>query len=76
MVNPTKNSRLEKAKEIANNPSSYKVCEGCESIVAFSVVTCPNCHSYRYDQSPDRVIDQALALGAREQQSVTVDDMY
>ncbi len=67
--------RLEKAKKIASNPVDYKVCEGCDSIVGCDVVICPNCHSYRFDDTPSRVIDQALELGSREQRSVTVEDL-
>lgn len=67
--------RLMKAREIASNPSSYKVCEGCDSIVGFSVAVCPNCHAYRFDESVTRVVDQALYLGSRAQTSVTVQDM-
>ncbi|MGJ8678018.1 MAG: hypothetical protein ACSHX0_10915 [Akkermansiaceae bacterium] len=68
-------SRIEKAKEIANNPSNYKVCEGCDSIVGSGTIICPNCHGYRFDSEPDRVIDQAVFLGAREQTSVTAEDL-
>src|SRR6188474_1640278 len=50
----------------AANPTGYKVCEGCDSIVGSGVALCPNCHSYRFDASPDRVILQARILGSRE----------
>lgn len=68
-------SREAKAARIAANPSAYKVCEGCDSIVGSGVVLCPNCHSYRFDASPDSVRRQALALGSREQTSVTAGDL-
>ena len=67
--------RLAKAKEIASNPAEYQVCEGCESIVGLSTVVCPNCHSYRFDGSSARVVDQALLLGSREKRSVTAEDL-
>jgi len=76
MAPTVNNDRLEKAKEIANNPTIYKVCEGCDSIVGLGTAVCPNCHAYRFDDSAERVIDQAVALGSREQQSVTADDLY
>ena len=75
MKEPINNERLKKAQEIASNPSSYKVCEGCDSIVGSGAVTCPNCHGYRFDTEPGRVVDQAIFLGARKQTSVTVEDM-
>ena len=67
--------RSRKAQEIINAPERYKMCEGCESIVAERVSTCPNCHGYRFDASAERVIDQARALGGREQTSVLAEDL-
>jgi hypothetical protein len=68
-------SRQDKARKIAANAASYKVCEGCDSIVGIRTVLCPNCHSFRFDESPLRVISQAQLLGAREQNSVTSSDL-
>lgn len=68
-------SRAATAAKIVANPSGYKVCEGCDSIVGSGAAMCPNCHSYRFENSPDRVIHQARVLGAREQTTVTVDDL-
>jgi len=68
-------SRQAKAAKIAANPFSYKVCEGCDSIVGSGTVLCPNCHSYRFDDRPQRVVEQAELLGSREQTSVTHSDL-
>lgn len=68
-------SRQAKAAKIAAHPANYKVCEGCDSIVGAGAVLCPNCHSYRFDASAERVIQQAQALGSREQTSVTAGDL-
>ena len=68
-------ARIDKAKEIANNPADYKVCEGCDSIVGSETVLCPNCHGYRFDDGASRVVDQAVWLGCREQTSVTAQDL-
>jgi hypothetical protein len=68
-------TRAATAAKIAANPSGYKVCEGCDSIVGSGAALCPNCHSYRFDGSPARVILQARVLGAREQTTVTADDL-
>lgn len=67
--------RMKKAKEIAANPTGFKVCEGCDSIVASSASVCSNCHAYRFDESPSRVVDQAIYLGARKKTSVTTSDL-
>ncbi|TAE92379.1 MAG: hypothetical protein EAZ81_03215 [Verrucomicrobia bacterium] len=68
-------SRQDKARKIAASATSYKVCEGCDSIVSLKTVLCPNCHSFRFDASPTRVIAQAQLLGSREQNSVTASDL-
>ena len=67
--------RAKKAREIAANAERYKVCEGCESIVAERVVNCPNCHGYRFDAAAERVVTQAELLGNREQTSVVAEDL-
>lgn len=67
--------RAATAAKIAANPIGYKVCEGCDSIVGSNTVLCPNCHSFRFESSPQRVVEQARMLGAREQKSVTAEDL-
>ncbi len=56
--------RFEKAQMIASNPLEYQVCEGCESIVGSGTILCPNCHGYRFDGDPIRVVDQAQTSAA------------
>lgn len=75
MPDPQSPSRAATAAKIIANPSAYKVCEGCDSIVGVGAALCPNCHSFRFDATPERVILQAKILGAREQTSVTADDL-
>ena len=67
--------RAARARKIVETPQNYKVCEGCDSVVAERVVTCPNCHGYRFDESPERVVEQANLLASRPQQSVTSTDL-
>ncbi len=67
--------RAKRAAEIIEKPNLYKVCEGCESIVALQANTCSNCHSYRFDVDPERVVTQAKLLGSRSQTSVRPDDL-
>ena len=68
-------NRAAAAAKIANNPAGYKVCEGCDSIVGSGAALCPNCHSYRFDAAPERVVLQAKILGSREQTSETANDL-
>lgn len=72
---PSSPDRSEAAARIAENPSGYKVCEGCDSIVGSGAAICPNCHSFRFDGERERVVMQARILGAREQTSVTAEDL-
>lgn len=72
---PGDGERMARARRIASNPGAYKVCEGCDSIVGAAAVMCPNCHSYRFDADSGRIVDQALKIGAREQRSVTAEDL-
>lgn len=74
MANPPP-SRAEAAAKIAACPSSYKVCEGCDSIIGAAAALCPNCHSFRFDGSSSRVVAQAKLLGSREQTTVTAADL-
>ncbi len=67
--------RAARAEKIIAAPGKFKVCEGCDSIVTERVVNCPNCHGYRFDESPERVIEQARLLASRPQQSVTAWDL-
>lgn len=75
MSHPPIPDRAATAAKIAANPAGYKVCEGCDSIVASATNLCPNCHSFRFECSPEQVIRQARILGAREQRSVTAKDL-
>jgi hypothetical protein len=75
MTEPSPPNRAAAAAKIAANPAGYKVCEGCDSIVGSGTAICPNCHSYRFDNSPERVTLQARLLGSREQRSVTASDL-
>jgi rRNA maturation endonuclease Nob1 len=68
--NETLAARAERAAQIARQPELYKVCEGCESIVVTEASTCPNCHGYRFDPDPERVISQAEVLGKRLPKSI------
>ncbi len=67
--------RARRAEQIAKNPAKFKVCEGCDSIVGHGADTCPNCHGYRFNESPERVVEQARILGSRPQSSVRPEDM-
>lgn len=67
--------RAARAVKIIAAPGNFKVCEGCDSIVTARVVNCPNCHGYRFDESPERVVEQARVLATRPQQSVTAQDL-
>lgn len=68
-------SRKEMATLIINDPSAFKVCEGCGSIVSRQTSICPNCNAYRFDTKEECVVEQAILLASREQRSVTPEDI-
>lgn len=68
-------SRLDKAKQIIEQPENFKVCEACGSIVTRTTMVCPNCNAYRFDSNPEYVAEQAVLLASRAQRSVTLEDM-
>jgi hypothetical protein len=74
-LDPALREREKRARRIVRNPSQYKVCGGCDSIVAAKVHICPNCHSYRFEDDKQMVIDQAHTLSRREQHSVVSEDL-
>ena len=67
--------RAKKAARIVRHPERYKICEGCDSIVAQRVPTCPNCYGYRFNEERQAVVGQARLLGSRAQTSVAAEDM-
>ena len=73
---PTLIERAKRARRITRNPKQYKVCCGCDSIVAAKVNLCPNCHSYRFETDLSYVVKQAKALSQREQQTVLSEDLF
>ena len=74
-LSPTLSARARQAAEIVGKPQSYKICEGCDSIVTRRVAICPNCSGYRFNKGRQAIIDQARLLGSREQTGVTAQDM-
>jgi len=74
-TNDSLNERARRADKIVRNPGKYKICAGCDSIVAQKVAICPNCHSYRFEGNRDSVVAQARALGQRHAQSVILSDL-
>ena len=67
--------RAQKAHKIIKNPRKYKICSGCESIVAQKVTICPNCHAYSFISDESMVVAQAHELGKREAKSVLSADL-
>jgi uncharacterized paraquat-inducible protein A len=67
--------RAARAEKIITAPQEYKICEGCDSIVKARVASCPNCHGYRFDESPESVVEHARVLASRPQRTVTAQDL-
>lgn len=75
MVTDHMAERAARAQVIIENAANYKICEGCDSIVAARVTSCPSCHGYRFNEDVDDVIEHAGELASRPQTSVTASDM-
>jgi uncharacterized paraquat-inducible protein A len=67
--------RAARAEKIIAEPQNFKICEGCDSIVATRVNSCPNCHSYRFNDDQQEIIAHARLLASRPQTSVTSSDL-
>ena len=77
MQSPTESieDRARQADKIVKNPTQYKICEGCDSIVLARAATCPNCASYRFEEESTKVITQARILGMRQRTAVLASDL-
>lgn len=72
---PHLEDRAKKAERIIAEPAKFKICEGCDSIVAARVTVCPNCFGYRFDPDAEAIIAQARLLATRARTSVIADDL-
>jgi hypothetical protein len=75
MSAPEPSDRARQAAKILEHPADYKVCEGCGSIVTVRTVSCPSCHAYAFNDSAERVTEQARLLARRSASSVLSSDM-
>ncbi|MEM7147799.1 MAG: hypothetical protein AAF591_22040 [Verrucomicrobiota bacterium] len=66
--------RAHRADQIIREPKAFKICFGCDSIVAAEVTLCPNCHAYRFETEEKLIVAQAKLLGSREKQTVLASD--
>jgi RNA polymerase subunit RPABC4/transcription elongation factor Spt4 len=67
--------RAKQAEKITQNPSRYKVCSGCDSIVVATAASCPSCHAYRFITDGEIVKTTARNLAKRERKSVLTSDL-
>ena len=63
--------RKEIATTVAQDPSSYKICLVCGSLVDRHADTCPDCMAYRFDEDLEHILNRAIDLGAKPWQTVT-----
>lgn len=67
--------RREIATTVANDPTSYKLCEVCGAIVDKEAPSCPDCYAYRFDTNTSHVADAALDLAVKPRQTVSHFDL-
>lgn len=68
-------SRKRQARMIAERPGDFKVCVGCDGVIAMRCNICPHCHSYRYEKDAEFVADHAMKIASHPQESVTKEDL-
>ncbi len=68
--------RQRRASLIIKEPSKYKLCECCESIVDTTLALCSVCNGYRFDTDAARICAHAKVLGNRERLSVAKSDLF
>lgn len=54
------------AARIVRNPTKFKVCCKCDSLLHASSGLCPQCHGYRFETEPGLVQAQARLLSERD----------
>lgn len=59
MIQRLEQALTEVCERIVAEPHKFKVCEGCERILATAAPICPLCKSYRFDSTSERVQAQA-----------------
>lgn len=67
--------RLRAASQIAAEPHEYKLCIACGSIAKRRAFTCPVCHSYAFEDDPEKVKAQAQYLAVNKPSSILPEDL-
>jgi RNA polymerase subunit RPABC4/transcription elongation factor Spt4 len=59
--------RAERIESVLKEPSKFKVCEGCSSLLfnRAGVGICPYCGAYRFSTDPESIIEIAKLLENR-----------
>lgn len=68
--------REKQAFLILSDPSSYKICEGCDSIVTKKTVICPSCKAYKFNSDINTLKEHCIKLALNDQKSVQKEDLY
>jgi hypothetical protein len=69
-------SRKEAAEYVAANYKRFKVCEGCDSVLAKTLAMCPICYTYRFDASKEAVINTSTRLGNNDRSTLLDSDLF
>lgn len=68
-------NRKEMASTIVNSPHAYKICLICGGIVDSMTPVCPDCGAYRFNDTPDDVMNQALTLASEPEKTISRFDL-
>ena len=70
-------SRQDVAKYVLDNYKSFKVCEGCDTILKKSAAICPVCSTYRFDTTKKGIFTVVTRIAnGEERRSVLESDLY
>lgn len=70
-------SREDVARFVLNNHKSFKVCEGCDSILKRSACLCPVCATYRFNATKQAIFDVATRIAnGEERKTILESDLY
>lgn len=80
-----KKSKLDKIKEmtrkevcdfVKENWDLFKVCDSCDAVVTYKTHICPNCSSYRFDNTEERIKKQTLIFKNQKKEDLFKSDLF
>jgi len=80
-----KKSKLDKLKNLTrkevcdfviDNWNLFKVCDSCDAVVTYKTHVCPNCSSYRFDNSENIIKKQTEIYRKQKKEDLFKSDLF